>query len=105
MELEQPGEPLKIIAEGEIVKIKGKWFKVEHCRLNRAYMMPCHSRLFQQTIQIVCTIVGNVSKHKITKRQTLNDELTYGVDEFLYDDCCRSACTISELFQYCVERD
>ncbi|CAF3102662.1 unnamed protein product [Rotaria sp. Silwood2] len=50
-------EESKMLSEGEIIKIKGKWFKVEGCRLNRAYPVACGSKLFYQLRDLSCSFI------------------------------------------------
>jgi hypothetical protein len=101
VELNNQDEKSDPISEGEIVKIKEKWFKVEDCRLNRAYMALCGSRLFHQMRDLVCSYVDQHYGKKILKRRQTTDELISILDTSYYGICCKSACTISELIQYC----
>jgi hypothetical protein len=101
VELNEQVEQTPMITEGEIVKIKEKWFKVEDCRLNRAYMMSCRSKLYRQMRELVCSLIGQNEMRRIVKRQLIDDELTDTIDNAYYAVCCRSACTISELVQSC----
>jgi hypothetical protein len=89
------------MTEGEIIQIKDKWFKVEDCRLNRAYIVSCGSRLFHQMHDFVCSFIQQHYKKKILKRRQTDDELINLIDKSYYDVCCESACTISELIHYC----
>lgn len=96
------GEPThSYLTEGEIVVLKDKWFKVENCRLNRAYMAPCGSRLFHQMVDFVCAFTGQHSEQKIYKRDLSHEDLISIIDKTYFDLCCRSACTVAELLQYC----
>ena len=91
----------QMLTEGEIVKIKDKWYKVEDCRLNRAYMMPCGSKLFRQMRELVCSLIAQHEEKKIVKRQLNEEELINTIDRSYYGVCCRNACTIAELAQHC----
>ncbi|CAF1021625.1 unnamed protein product [Adineta steineri] len=88
----------KFLVEGEIIKIKNKWFKVEECRLNRAYRASCGSRLFYQLRDLACAFVEQNQDNQINTRREVTNMF---IDESSYDVCCESACTISELLQYC----
>ena len=103
MTLDDANDEHKYITEGEIVKIKDKWFKVENCRLNRAYMMPCGSKLFYQILDFVCVVSGQQVERKVYTRDLSEDDLISAVDKAYYNVCCRNACTVTELLQYCPE--
>lgn len=98
---EQANSDTEMLTEGEIVKVKDKWYKVEDCQLNRAYMMPCGSKLFRQMRELVCSLITQHEKKKIVKRQLTEEELINTIDRSYYGVCCRSACTIAELVQHC----
>jgi hypothetical protein len=100
VEVHDQDEKLNTLSEGEIVKIKNKWFKVEDCRLNRAYLVACGSKFFFQVRDLVCSYVEQHYGRKITRRQT-QDDLINVIDTSFYGVCCQSACTIAELVQYC----
>ncbi|CAF0946794.1 unnamed protein product [Rotaria sordida] len=94
-------EESKILNEGEIIKIKNKWFKVEGCQLNRAYPVACGSKLFYQLRDLSCSFIEQNHNKKIdTHRQIHNDLIEY-LDRTYYNDCCESACTVSEFIQSC----
>jgi len=99
--LKDQGEKSNTITEGEIVEIQGKWFKLENCRLNRAYVASCGSKLFRQMRDFVCSYVEQSSAKKMLKRRQTDDELINLMDRSYYGLCCKSACTISEFIQYC----
>ncbi|UJR33805.1 hypothetical protein I4U23_021229 [Adineta vaga] len=101
VEINDQNEKTQMLTEGEIIKIKNKWFKVEDCRLNRAYVAPCGSKLFSQMRDLVCSYVANNSKKPSRQRRQSNDDLINLMDRTYYGLCCQSACTISELLQYC----
>lgn len=90
------------LIEGELVRIKNKWFKVEDCRLNRAYMVSCSSPLLSQMLNIVCSYVEPSYESKTSKQQ---QQVPYGLLSIrhkpYYNQCCESACTVNELIQYC----
>ena len=91
----------KTLTEGEIIKIKNKWFKVEDCRLNRAYRAPCASKLYYQLRDFACSFVDQHSDGKVRTRRQTKDELIKFLDKSYYSVCCESACTISEFIQHC----
>ncbi len=95
------GEKSNTITEGEIVKIQDKWFKLEDCRLNRAYVASCGSKLFRQMRDLVCSYVEQNYAKKMLKRRQTEDELINLMDRSYYGVCCTSACTISEFIHYC----
>jgi len=101
VELNNENEKIDPISEGEIIKIKDKWFKVEDCQLNRAYVASCGSKLFRQMRDVVCSYVEEHYGKKILKRRQTTDDLIEILDTSYYGVCCKSACTISELVQYC----
>ncbi len=94
-------EPSKILTEGEIIKIKNKWFKVEECRLNRAYPVSCGSKLYYQLRDLACSFVEETFDKKIRVRRQTKDALIHYLDKSYNNICCESACTISEFVQYC----
>jgi hypothetical protein len=102
VELNDQHEKSNELTEGEIIQIKGKWYKVEDCRLNRAYVASCGSKLFRQMRNVVCSYV---EQHhygkKISKRRQTTDDLINVIDRSYYGLCCKSACTVSELARYC----
>ena len=85
------------LVEGQVVKLKSKFFKVEECRLNRAYRAPCGSRLFFQLQNLVCV----TAKQTLHPRQVTSYEPINFLQRSGSSECCESACTIAELFQYC----
>jgi hypothetical protein len=90
------------LTEGEIIQIKGKWYKIEDCRLNRAYIAACGSKLFRKMRDVVCSYVEHHHYGKKTiKRRQITDDLINVIDRSYYGNCCKSACTITELAQYC----
>ncbi|CAF3325167.1 unnamed protein product [Rotaria socialis] len=102
VELNGNGGKQNILTEGEIIKIKNKWFKAEDCRLNRAYMVSCGSQLLRQILNIVCSYAEqSYDSNKVSKRQQTEDGLINIIDKSYYRECCNSACTVSELIQYC----
>lgn len=94
-------EKLNSLSEGEIAKIKEKWFKVEDCRLNRAYVASCGSKLFRQMRDVVCSYVEQHYGKKVLKRREATEDLINLLDASYYNVCCKSACTVSDLVQYC----
>lgn len=91
----------KILSEGEITKIKNKWFKVEECRLNRAYPVPCGSKLYYQLRDLACSIYEQNHDKNVKIREEAKDELTHALGRSYSDICCESACTVSEFIQAC----
>ncbi|CAF0875774.1 unnamed protein product [Adineta ricciae] len=87
----------KHLVEGQVVKLKSKFFKVEECRLNRAYRAPCGSRLFFQLQNLVCA----TAKQTLHQRQVTNYEPINFLQSSGSSECCETACTIAEFFQYC----
>ncbi|UJR13497.1 hypothetical protein I4U23_000511 [Adineta vaga] len=94
----------KQLTEGEVIKLKNKFFKVEECRLNRAYRAPCGSRLFNQLRNLVCSTAEQNHQQHIQRRQQTNNEPNYFLNRSGYNYCCESACTIAEFVQYCSSR-
>lgn len=92
------------LTEGEIVPIQRKWYKVEDCRLNRAYVTTCGSALFYHMLDVICPYVNDHSygTKSLFKRRQVNDDLVSVLDKSYYGVCCQSACTITELARYCV---
>ncbi|CAF1110738.1 unnamed protein product [Rotaria sp. Silwood1] len=92
----------KMLNEGEIIKIKNKWFKVEECQLNRAYPVECGSKLFYQLRDLSCSFIEehNHDKKNLHQQQTTN-HLMELLDRSYYNACCRTACTIYEFIQSC----
>jgi hypothetical protein len=101
VELNEQSKKSKLLIDGEIIKIKNKWFKVEECRLNRAYTMPCGSKLFYQLRDLACSFVEQHNDNKTRVPQQTNDQLIQNLDRSYYSACCESACTIFEFLQYC----
>ncbi|CAF0998627.1 unnamed protein product [Adineta ricciae] len=87
----------KHLVEGQVVKLKTKFFKVEECRLNRAYRAPCGSRLFFQLQNLVCA----TAKQTLHRRQVTSYEPIDFLQRSGSSECCESACTIAEFFQHC----
>lgn len=105
MELDDDDLEHSFLTEGEIVRIKDKWFKVENCRLNRAYMASCGSKLWYQILDFICVITGQQEQRKIYKRDLSDDDLINAIDRSYFDVCCRNACTVAELLQHCNEHE
>jgi hypothetical protein len=81
--------------------MKNKWYKVEECRLNRAYPVPCNSKLFYQLRDLTCSIAHENNNPKIHLRRQTNDLLIDLFGKSSQSACCESACTITEFLQYC----
>lgn len=95
-------EGVKILAEGELVKSKNKWYKVENCQLQRAYPIACGSELLYQIRDLACSLLeSNKSFKLLLRRQTTRDETSSQADGLLNNACCASACTLAELVQSC----
>ena len=94
-------EHTSTLTEGEIVQIKMKWFKVEDCRLNRAYVASCGSKLFRQMRDVVWSYVAKHPGQRLLTRRQTADDLIDLIDRSYYGLCCKSACTIAELAQQC----
>lgn len=95
-------EGTKLLAEGELVKVKSKWYKVENCQLNRAYPIACGSELLYQIRDLACSLVESKSSFKLLlRRQIQRDETSSQADGLLNNACCASACTLAELVQSC----
>ncbi|CAF3303571.1 unnamed protein product [Rotaria sp. Silwood2] len=91
-----------MLSEGEIIKIKGKWFKVEGCRLNRAYPVACGSKLFYQLRDLSCSFIEeNPNNKKVHGHQQTKNDLINLLDQSYYNACCESACTVYEFIQSC----
>ena len=105
VEIEDEEPSHSFLTEGEIVRIQDKWFKVENCRLNRAYMAPCGSKLFDQMLDFICVITGHQEERKVYKRDLSDDDLISAIDKSYFDHCCTNACTVAELLQYCNGRE
>lgn len=101
VELNLEDEKSNTLSEGEIIKIKDKWFKVGDCRLNRAYIAPCGSKLFRQMRDVVCSYVEQHYGKKDIERREATEDLIKILDTSYYNVCCKSACTVSDLVQYC----
>jgi len=80
--------------EGDIIDIKGKFYKVEDCELHRAYHA-CGTHIIF-IINIVCQAI---EQHKLTpakKRFT-----RFVQQKLLTEACCQNLCTVSEMTRYC----
>ena len=87
----------KIFSEGEVIKIKTKWYKVEGCRLNRAYPVACGSKLFYQLRDLTCSLVHENQEYRGPVQRRADNVRA----ELSKSPCCESACTIAEFLQYC----
>ena len=102
VEIHQKPKDSKSYNEGELVKIQMKWYKVENCRLNRAYFAPCASKLFYQIRDFACsTAEQSSSNKKLVQRETTNYLMKFLQNQLPGYKCCESACTISELIRSC----
>ncbi|CAF0746883.1 unnamed protein product [Adineta ricciae] len=101
VEVNGQGESVQMLTEGEIIQLKNKWFKVEDCQLNRAYVAECGSKLFHKMRELVCSYATEHSTKKVLKRRQINAELIKSLDQIYYGLCCKTACTVSELLKYC----
>ena len=85
----------RLLNEGESIEMKGKFYKVENCILNRAYQA-CGSHLLQM-ISIACEILDRKKQRTFrTKhfRRFLQRKL-------LTEACCHTLCTVDEMTRYC----
>ncbi|CAF3514436.1 unnamed protein product, partial [Rotaria socialis] len=89
------------LGEGEIIKIKSKWFKVEECRLNQAYPAMCGSKLFYRLRDLACSLADHAHNNNIHEKRQTKEEPTESLDQSYYNFCCESACTVSEFLQSC----
>ena len=85
----------RFFQEGEDVTINRKLYKVEDCRLQRAYQA-CGTHLWFM-LNIVCEAV-QAQKSK-TNRASLYRRFTQ--EELFSDACCLKICTIAEMTRYC----
>ena len=76
------------------MEVKGKIFKVEQCKLHRAFNA-CGKNLLGM-INLVCSsFQRNEQKRKeVRTRRSVRPKV-------LTDACCESLCTISEMTRYC----
>lgn len=83
------------LVNGESVELKGKIYKMEECRLERAYHA-CGRHLFK-ILHIVCDALRHErqmkNSHRIQKRFSRRKLLT--------DACCLALCTVHEMTRYC----
>ena len=84
-----------LLKEGEIISIKLKLYKVEDCKLQRAYHV-CGPHLWFM-IDIVCEAIELDDGAKRFKKNVRR----FTQQKLLIDTCCLSVCTISEMALYC----
>ena len=86
------------------MKIKSKWYKVENCRLDRAYLVPCGSKLFYQLRDLACAVADQTTDSKLRMRRQTKDALMDLLNQSYHHACCESACTISNFIQTCARK-
>ena len=90
-----------MLNEGELIKLKSKWYKAEKCRLNRAYPVACGSKFYYQLRELACSFLDSTMDSPMhVQRQTKESEMNL-LDSSNQHACCESACTMVEFFQYC----
>jgi len=84
-----------LLKEGDGITIAKKLYKVENCKLQRAYHA-CGARLWF-VINFVCEAI------ELQKRESKPyDRFRRFVQEkLLTEACCQSICTINEMTRYC----
>ena len=92
--------------ESQLIQVKNRWFKVEDCRLNRAYAVTCGSKLFDRLRFIACSIMDQiVDAPTIGRRWRRNTQIDAARLEPSKENlCCEKACTMADLVQYCPVR-
>jgi hypothetical protein len=80
--------------EGDTMDVKGKYYKVEDCQLQRAYHA-CGTHIIVM-LNIVCEAV---ERHK---KIPSNERFSRFIrQKLLTEACCQSLCTVSEMTRYC----
>jgi hypothetical protein len=84
----------QILTEGDVIDVKGKFYKVEDCGLHRAYHA-CGTHIIF-IINIVCQAI---EQHKLTP--TKKRFTRFVQQKLLTEACCQNLCTVSEMTRYC----
>jgi len=84
----------RILSESETIKIGKKIYKVENCRLERAYQT-CRQTLWHM-LYVVCSAIDDRKKTLFSQRQR-----RFVVEKLLTEACCQQACTVSEMTGFC----
>lgn len=98
----------KLLAEGSVLKIRKKVFRVEACVLERVYHA-CGPNLVLM-LGVVCRFFGQ--ERTSSPFATLKREATYSIlhqleatanrkKRVITESCCENLCSISELTRYC----
>ena len=84
-----------LLKEGEIISIKSKLYKVEDCKLQRAYHL-CGIYILNM-VSFVCRAIAEDQERTSVKKNVRR----FTQKKLLIDTCCLSVCTISEMARYC----
>ncbi|CAF2639057.1 unnamed protein product [Rotaria sp. Silwood2] len=84
-----------LLKEGEKIIIRGKFYKVEDCHLQRAYQV-CGPDLWY-IINIVCEAI-DLNKEKAKRDNRIRK---FVQQKLLTEACCESSCTVVEMSRYC----
>ena len=84
----------RLLKEAETLKINEKLFKVEKCRLERAYQT-CSKQLWLM-ISVVCSAIDEQRKKTLPQRHR-----RFKGEELLTEACCDRACTVAEMTGFC----
>lgn len=81
-------------SEGDTIKIGKRLYKIELCRLERAYQS-CSKTLWRM-LYVVCAAIDKRKKTRfIRKRRRFFEE------KLLTEACCEQACTVSSMTGFC----
>jgi hypothetical protein len=84
-----------VLKEGDGIIITTKLYKIENCKLQRAYHV-CGARLWF-VINIVCEAI----ELKKRENKRYNRFRRFVQQKLLTEACCQSICTINEMTRYC----
>ncbi len=85
----------RVFKEGDDVTINRKLFKVEDCRLQRAYQA-CGTHLWFM-LNIVCEAV----QAQKSKNDPASRFRRFAQEELYSEACCLKICTVTEMTRYC----
>ncbi len=85
----------RLLKEGREVSINGKLYKVEDCKLQRAFH-GCGTHLWFM-LSIVCDGI-KLQKEKDKYRNRIR---RFTQEKLLSEACCEHSCTVTEISRYC----
>lgn len=80
--------------EGETIRTAHKIYKIEQCRLERAYQT-CNKTLWHM-LYVVCTAINKKNKPISSQRYKRSPQ-----GKLLTEACCEQACTVSSISGFC----